>query len=465
MALILDTLPTLAMGDASYLVGDDAARVAAVIDPQPDIERYLERARRHGVAITHVFQTHVHEDFVSGACALAVAAGAALCVGGEDAPAYGYPHRALRDGDAFTFGGSVLTVHHTPGHTPEHVALLLAPEKDPDAPFAVFSGGALLADAAGRTDLLGPDLAEDLARAQQRSLQQFFMRLPDGVVVYPTHVHGSPCGAAIGERLRTTIGHERRHNPLLQVADDADAFVRHALADLPPKPRYYPRLKERNTQAPPPAPPAPRALPPQAFAEVLAAGEAQLVDTRDQLAFGGGHIAGALALGAAGHLAIWAGWMLDAARPLLLVLDSDERLPAVRRELARTGLDRIDGWLAGGMAAWQNAGHALQPLEQLTVERLADERDAWTALDVRQPQEWQQGHVPGARHLFLPELPARLAELDRDAPIAVYCDSGYRASVGASLLQRAGFRRVASVPGSWQAWQARGLPVEKPKGS
>ena len=459
MALVFEQILTASMGDASYLVGDDGDCVAAVIDPQVDGERYLQAARRHGLAIRYVVQTHVHEDFVSGAPALARATGAQLCIGGQDAPGYGFPHRPVHDGDVLALGSLRLHVRHTPGHTPEHIALLLAKADAQDAPFAVFSGGALLVDAAGRTDLLGPARAEELARAQFATLTRFFLGLDDGVAVYPTHVHGSPCGAAIGDKPATTIGYERRHNPLLQHRDEG-AFVRAALSDLPPRPRYYPRLKERNTHNPPThAPAGAQGLPPSEFQAALGRHEHLLLDTRHLLAFGGGHIPGAWNIGASGHFAIQAGWMLDPERPLLLVLDSDGQLDTVVTDLARTGFERVAGYLAGGMTAWVDAGLPLRTLPQLHVKELAERRHDFLVLDVRSPQEWEGGHVPGARHVFLPELPQQLASLPRERPVAVYCDSGYRASIAASLLQAHGFR-AHNVPGSWQAWQACGLPQE-----
>lgn len=463
MALVLEQLLFAELGDASYLVGDDAARVCAIIDPQVDVQRYLAAARRHGLAIRHVVQTHVHEDFLSGVHALAEAAGVDAWVSGHEAPPYGFPHRLLHDGDTLELGSLRLAARHTPGHTPEHIALLLSRGGEADAPLAVFSGGSLLAGTAGRTDLLGDERKAELTRAQFATLIGFYRALDEGVLVYPTHVHGSPCGAAIGDRLVTSIGHEKRHNALLQCAD-AQAFAREALAALPPKPSYYPRLKQRNSGGPAGhgGTPKARALAVDAFRAAVDDPRNQLVDTRHMLAFGGGHVPGAWNFGAAGHLAIQAGWMLDAERPLLLVLADDEQLDTVLAHLARTGFERIAGYLAGGMAAWQAAGEDIERLPQWHVRELAaalhEPADPPTVVDVRARHEWEQGHVPGARHVFLPELRARLGELPREAQLAVYCDSGYRASIAASLLQAEGFR-VANVPGSWQAWQACGLPV------
>ena len=464
MALVFEQILTRELGDASYLIGDDSARVAAVVDPQVDVEQYLELARKRGLTIKYVVQTHIHEDFASGACALAAATGSAeVCVSGHDAPEYGFPHRAVHDGDVLELGAVRLTVKHTPGHTPEHISLLVAKTATKDAPFAVLSGGSLLVETAGRTDLLGLERVEELTTAQFHTLYDFFRGLDEGVLLYPTHVHGSPCGAAIGDKLCSTIGYEFGHNALLRQPTEAK-FRELALHNLPPKPRYYPRLKDLNTSAPAAAADktvAP-ALSPAEFKKAVADTANVLVDTRHLLAFGGGHITGAINIGAGGPLSIQAGWMLEPDRPLLLVIESDAQLTTVLHHFARTGFNKFAGYLAGGMSAWENAGYELESLPQLHVKELA-KRSAQAAdiavLDVRSPQEWKKGHVPGARHIFLPDLSGQLETLDKTKPMAVYCDSGYRASIAASLLKSHGLE-VSNVPGSWQAWTSSGLPVE-----
>ena len=250
MALVFEQILTRELGDASYLIGDDSARVAAVVDPQVDVEQYLELARNRGLSIKYVVQTHIHEDFVSGACALAAAAsGAQVCVSGHDTPDYGFAHRAVRDGDILELGAVKLTINHTPGHTPEHISHLVAKSAKKDAPFAVLSGGSLLVETAGRTDLLGPERVEELTSAQFHTLYEFFRGLDEGVLLYSTHVHGSQCGAANGEKLCSTIGYEFLHNELLRQPTEAK-FRELALKNLPPKPRYYPRLKALNTGSP-----------------------------------------------------------------------------------------------------------------------------------------------------------------------------------------------------------------------
>ena len=435
-----------------------------MIDPRADVDVYLDLARRHRVAITHIFQTHVHEDFLSGAVELAARTGSSVNFmshegGGGD---YGYEHTKLRSGDSFEFGSVLLTARHTPGHTPEHISFLVAESKRSDTPYGVFSGGSLLINAAGRADLLGPDQAEKLVAEQYHTLHDFYLGLDDHVLIHPTHAHGSPCGAQIGDRLSSAIGYERRFNPFLQTRS-LEEFRDFALGNLPPKPSYYPRLKEANSAGPEVLMNLPRvpAMPARRFKEALEEGNSVVVDTRMMLAFGGGHVPGAINIGARPELSIWAGWMLDAEVPILLVLEDDEDLEKVVRLFLRTGFTRFSGYLVGCMKAWENAALPLQEIRQVTVHELKQHPGDYQIVDVRTPDEWKNGRVPGAKHMFLPELCKRLGKLSKSAPVAVYCDSGYRASLGASLLQQEGFTDVRNVPGSWQAWTKSGHPVEK----
>jgi len=463
MALVFERVLTEGLGNLSYLIGDNAKGAAAVIDPRADIDVYLDLARSHKVAITHIFQTHVHEDFLSGAVELAARTGSAVNFmshegGGGD---YGYEHKRLRSGDSFEFGSVVLTARHTPGHTPEHISFLVAESKRPGTPYGVFSGGSLLINAAGRTDLLGLKQAEKLVAQQYHTLHDFYLGLDDHVLLHPTHGHGSACGAQIGDRLSSTIGYERRFNPFLQLKNLKE-FRDYALGNLPPKPSHYARLKETNLAGPGVLMNLPRvpALPASKFKEALEAGKSVVVDTRMMLAFGGGHIPGAINIGAQPELSVWAGWMLDAKVPILLVLQGDEDLEKVVRLFLRTGFTRFRGYLVGGMSAWDNAGLPLEETRQITVHELKRHPRDYQIVDVRAPEEWKEGHVPGAKHMFLPELTKRLGKLSKRAPVAVYCNSGYRASLGASLLEQEGFTDVCNVPGSWQAWKKSGYPVK-----
>jgi hydroxyacylglutathione hydrolase len=282
--------------------------------------------------------------------------------------------------------------------------------------------------------------------------------------LYPAHGAGSPCGANICDR-QSALGHERRHNPALQFTEEA-AFADWVLRTAPPMPRYYPRMKKVNARGPEVLKglPAVECLEPAAFRRRLATGDVQLIDNRTMLGFGGGHIAGAWNLGPRAELSLWAGWMLDPERPIALVLPRDGDLPEVLRQFLRVGFTNFAGCLKGGMDAWVTAGLPVQGLAQLPVQelnKLAPPRE-FQLLDVRTPHEWDEGHLPGARYLFLGDLPEKLRGLNPDKPVVVYCASGYRSSLAASLLQASGFRNVQNVPGSYAAWTAAKFPVVKP---
>ena len=462
MALIFERIQTQGIAELSYLVGDDSEGVAAVFDPTPDVDKYVELAREKKVAITHIFETHIHADLVSGARELcARVASAKVFVSHEGDARYGFDNEQVMDGDTFTFGKTIVTVKHTPGHTPEHVSYKLAEKEHPETPWGVLTGDSLFVNSAGRPDLLGSSETEELTKKLFHTLRGFYLALPDGVSVFPALGHGSPCGADIGDRLESTVGYERKFNPYLQFTDFGK-FREHALGCAPPVPKYYPRMKKVNAQGPEVLGNLPRVpgLPAKIFSEAVEKKAGVLIDTRLMLAFGGGHIAGALRIGATPMLSIWAGWLLDPAEPLLLVLESDSRVDEVVKLFIRTGYTKFAGYLVGGMTAWDNAGLPLAGVGQMTVHEIKDAAPRMQIVDVRAPGEWAGGHIPGAVHIFLPELREKAGQLDREKPVAVYCDSGYRASIGASILKQEGFRCVCNVPGSWQAWKKAGFPIE-----
>jgi hydroxyacylglutathione hydrolase len=308
----------------------------------------------------------------------------------------------------------------------------------------------------GKTD----KLAEQLFH----TLRDFYLGLPDGVMIFPAHGAGSPCGADIGERLESTIGYERKFNPFLQYQEFKE-FKDYALHTAAPTPTYYPRMKKLTAKGPDvlgnlPSVPA---LPPKIFKQAVEQEEGILIDTRTLLAFGGGHIEGALNIGGTPMLSVWAGWLLEPDQPVLLVLEEDSEIEKVVKLFLRTGYTKFAGYLAGGMKAWDNAGFALEHVGQMTVHDIKAAGDDVQVVDVRSPSEWEEGHIPGAMHIFLPELRGKSARLAKRKPVAVYCDSGYRASIGASILKQQGLQTVSNVPGSWQAWKKAKFPVEGEK--
>jgi hydroxyacylglutathione hydrolase len=462
MALVFEQIDSEGIAHLSYLIGDDRAGVAAVIDPRRDVEVYLSIARERGLRITHAIETHIHADFVSGVHELRARTHAEIY--GPASEDYTFDLNPLSEGAEIRLGSVRLRAIHTPGHTPEHVSLLVYDEQQGEAPFGVFTGDTLFNLDVGRPDLLGEGTEERLARQLYHSVFQRLLPLGDRIEVYPAHGAGSACGKAIGDRRRSTIGNERLFNPAL-VERSAAEFVRWLLEDMPEPPRHYVWLKKVNAGGAPVLGGVPilPPLPLEGFRERMRDPDTILLDTRSLLAFGGGHIEGAINIGLGSYFPNWIGWMIDPERSLLLVLESEREVCPVAEHLFRLGYDRVVGYLHRGMTAWQNAALPLERTGEWTVHELNEHREdsGVTVLDVRSDAEWEQGHVPGAKHIYVPHLEEHLDKLDRDQTIATYCGTGYRASIAASLLQRHGFKSIVNVPGSMTAWKAADLPVQR----
>lgn len=464
MATIFETIRTEGIAELSYLLGDDGMGTAAIFDPTRDVEKYVELAREKNLVITHIFETHIHADLVSGARELEDRTGTAkIFLSGEGDASYGFDCEKVFDGDTFAFGDTRVTVKHTPGHTPEHVSYELAAEDDLAMPWGVLTGDSLFVGSAGRPDLLGDDETKELVEKLFHTLMDYFLKLPDGTIIYPAHGAGSPCGADIGDRLRSTIGFERKTNPFLQYSE-LEKFKEFTLSGTPPTPTYYPRMKTVNAEGPEILNGLPRikALGPDDF-EKAKEGEVQLIDTRDMLGFGGGHVAGSLNIGSSPMMSVWAGWLLNPELPILLLPGSDGEVDTLVRRLMRTGYTKFSGYLAGGISSWIQSGREIVHAGESSVHELdqaISRGDDIQVIDVRTPSEWRQGHIPRASHLFLPDLEEEARKLDKEKPTYTYCASGYRASIGASILLKLGFTDVRNVPGSWKAWRAAGLEVE-----
>jgi glyoxylase-like metal-dependent hydrolase (beta-lactamase superfamily II)/rhodanese-related sulfurtransferase len=436
------------LGNTSWVVdlGDDRL---AVVDPGRHPGPYLAAAERRGAQVAYSLETHLHADFVTGSHELA-AFGATVI-----APADGelaWPHHPVGGGDAVDLGGLRLRALATPGHTPEHLAYLLS---DGERPVGVFTGGSLLVGAVARTDLIAPDRTEELARSLWRSLHDQVLTLPDDLPVYPTHGAGSFCSAPAGDRRWTTIGDERRHNPLLATGSE-DAFVTALLGGLGTYPRYFAHLREVNRVGPGvlglPQPGLP-SLEVDALQRHVAAG-AVLVDTRPAEAWAAGHIRGALAIPLRPQFASWLGWLVEPDQPLVFVVGADQDRADLVRQCHQIGYGNLLGELAGGMAAWRTAERPVTSNPWAAPAEASNGR----VLDVRQDSEHDAGHVPGAVHVELGDLPRVAHQVGRVD--AVMCGHGERATTAASLLERAGSPGVAVVaggPGDWAAATGRAL--------
>ena len=444
----------------SYILSD--AGLAAVIDPIRDIDRYLDYAQAQGLRITHILETHIHADFASGSVQLAQATGAELAFSAYDRAErfeYAMPHRELADGEGITLGQLRLQALHTPGHTPEHLSFLLFDlARSATEPLAIFSGDFLFVGSLGRPDLLGEDAKVALAHDLFRSVQHRIAHLHDGLLIYPGHGAGSLCGSGMSQLTESTLGYERATNPFFRYAEDE--FVARILASVPPMPAYYPRMKQLNADGAPSLAPIPSlsALSLDAVAAHAEQGTAILLDLRRPEAFGGAHIPGAINIGAGQNLSLWAGWLLDSNRDIVLITDRADDEDA-RRSLVRVGLDRLLGFLEGGMPAWLGAGRPIARLTQLSAADVERDNGSSHILDVRSDGEWRGGFIPGAQHLMLGDLLQQLRTLPRDRATIVVCGSGYRSSIAASLLANAGFTHLSSLSGGMAAWNGQRLPL------
>ncbi len=464
MSLIYERIVTPGIAQLSYLIGDTKTKEAAVVDPRPDCQFYLETARSFGLSIRYIIETHNHADFLSGARHLAQACGSgtSIYVSEEGGTRYEFEHEQLSPDQKIKIGNSVLRAMHTPGHTPEHMSIILEKESAKNSPLAVMSGDSLFSESAGRPDLLGEN-AENLARKLYDTLYDFYLQLPEGTIVNPGHGRGSACGADIGERMETTIGYEKKKNPMLQFAGRKEEFVEYAISSAPPEPTHYRRLKRMNAEQIPTSanlPPV-QALSPHSFQDCIKNGDNQMIDVRTNFAFGSGHIAGALNIGGSPKLSVWAGWMLNASQPIYVILNDDRELPDITARFLRTGFMNVAGYLSGGMKAWAEAGMEIEEMPQISVHQLKRKQESLQIIDVRSPEEWKEGHIPGAKHCFVPEIRRRLGDFAQDKPTAVYCHSGYRANIAASILKQEGFKEVYGVPGSYRGWTSAGYKVEK----
>ena len=448
------------LAHASYMIG--SGKEAAVVDPQRDVDQYLEAAREHGLEIRYVIETHVHADFVSGHRELARRTGAEIVFGAR-APA-AFPHRAVRDGDELTIGRVTLTVLETPGHTPEAISLVARDADLPDEPPMLLSGDTLFIGDVGRPDLVGSKGygADEMARMLYDSLHEKILSLDDAVRVFPAHGAGSLCGRKISADRTSTIGEQRRTNYALQPMSKA-AFVEMMTAGLPDAPPYFALNAGLNLgDVPPLADLAqPEALTAAGVAERMADG-ALVLDVRPSERYAPRHIRASLNIGLDGQFATWAGTLIDYDRPIIVVADSDAEHDEAVVRLARVGLSHVVGYLDGGVGAWESAGLPVSSIEQISVTKLHELLEHVPPeqfLDVRRPVEFSEGAAPGAVPFPLARFAREIPPLDPQAPTVIICGSGYRSSIAASLLESRGYRSMTSVDGGMAAYAQAGLPL------
>jgi hydroxyacylglutathione hydrolase len=450
--LLIEQFFDAGLGHASYLVADPDAGVAFLVDPDRQIQTYLAAAARIGVLITDSFETHVHNDYVSGSRAFAELR--PITVHAGSGAAISYPHAAHPDGDLINVGELAVRCVATPGHTPEHVAYLVADRRRSDDPQYLFSGGALLVGQIARVDLLGPKLAEELARSAYQTLRDRVLTLEDYVAVFPTHGGGSACSADVAGSRWTTLGFERRHNHVVRSATGEFGAFRATIAEgLPVAPAYYPHVRELNTRGAAVASHAPLPF----IAEIPA--NAVRLDPRPPHLFGAGHRLGALSIVGNDSFAVRVGATVAFGSPMVMLTADAEQAERLRAQLSVIGYDDVRGYASPE----PGAGEEVRRIEQVEARAAAAaSANATLLVDVRERSEWESGHAPDAVHIPYELIRERAHELPLDRQIVMYCASGIRSSLAASLLEASG-RAAANMRGGFTAWRNAKLPVSHHK--
>ena len=451
------------LAHASYMIASEG--VAAVIDPQRDVDIYLDAAAGKNWRIEYIIETHLHADFVSGHRELAERTGAQIYLGAGSGAEF--THVAVKDGDEIQFGQCRLRLLHTPGHTLESICILMNDRGDPARPAAVFSGDTLFVGDVGRPDLSPTHTPQQLAALMHRSIHQKLLPLPDDTEIFPAHGAGSLCGRQMSSESSSTIGKQRQSNYAL-LARTTEEFV-HLLTDnLPARPEYFARDADLNRRGAAPLSDLLR-LPALTAPEVrrLQNEGAIVVDTRPAMQFAVAHVPGSVHIALTGQYASWAARILGLDTPLIVVGEDPEHVRESQMRLARVGIENVAGYLADGVAGWIENGFELDYIPQITVQNFVElrnqEPDRIAVLDVREPGEVASGVIENSLAIPLGKLGSRLAELDRKKLLVVHCKGGYRSSIATSILQRAGFRDIANLIGGFDAWKAAGLAYVLPQ--
>jgi hydroxyacylglutathione hydrolase len=462
------------LAQASYLVGCEETREAIVVDPTLDVAQYVRAAGAERLRISHVTETHIHADFVSGASALAEATGAKLHLSAAGQSEWGYSAdalrnaRALADGDDISFGAVRLRATHTPGHTPEHLSFLISDLARGQDPVGAFTGDFIFVGDVGRPDLLeravgAPGSMDRSARDLYASIQKF-LNEPDHLLIWPGHGAGSACGRALGSMPQSTLGYERLFNWALAQMDE-DEFVQRVLADQPFPPAYFARMKRINRNAS--ADGSPAAEVPEATVEDLShalKSEAAVIDTRPAARFASSHIPGTINIPYNKSFLNWCGALVRDDQDVYLITDAEnaEAVQAIVNNLRKIGVETFRGYLpARNLRQGQGEKRQLEEIPQLDAPALRKLRadGGVTVIDVRGPDEWRHGHLPGATHIPLAALPGKIEQLDRSGPIVLHCKGGGRSAIATSFLKAHGFANVANLTGGFEGWAKEGFEV------
>lgn len=454
------------LAQASYFLGCQKAGVALVIDPKRDVDTYLEIARQNNMTITHVAETHIHADFLSGARELAALTGAKLYLSDEGGPdwQYEFPHVGLKDGDVFMVGNLKIEVLHTPGHTPESISFLLTDTPASSEPVMFFTGDFVFVGDIGRPDLLeeaaGIKGTKDAGAKQMYHSIERFRNLPDFLQVWPGHGAGSACGKALGAVPSTTVGYEKVRNWALQYPNNEPGFVKYLLEDQPEPPKYFAMMKKLNKVDRPllTAVPTLTKLSKEALQTAMNQG-VKVIDTRLKAEFAEGFIPGSINIQGNNAFATWMGWLVSYDEPFILIAPEDKHDDLVRK-LMRIGLDNFHDYLPD-VSAWTELGHPLAKAEVIDLaefQEMQNQPDV-QVIDLRGASEYKAGHIAGAEHVFIGTLEKNLDKVSRTRPVVIHCQGGDRASIGYSLLVKHGYTQVKNYSGGINEWVNQGQPV------
>ncbi len=454
------------LAQASYFIGCQKEGVAAVIDAKRDVDTYLEIAKANNMKITHIFETHIHADFLAGSRELAELTGAELYLSDEGGEGwqYEFPHKGLKDGDKVNVGNLTIEVLHTPGHTPESISFLLTDNPASDKPVMLFTGDFVFVGDIGRPDLLEKaagmkGTADSGAHQMFKSIKKF-EALPDYIQVWPGHGAGSACGKSLGSVPSTTVGYEKERNWAFQYEKDENGFIKYLLEDQPEPPKYFAMMKQLNKVDRPLLTKVPslKQLSSAELKDALAKGM-KIIDARNKADFAAGFIPGSYNIQGNNSFATWAGWFLKYDEPFILLAD-EKQLDDLTRKLMRIGLDNIHGYISS-TSTWTDAGGSLEKANIISLDTTKEliNNNGVQLVDLRGASEYNAGHIAKADNVFVGSLEENLDKISKDKKVIIYCQSGDRATIGYSILAKNGFKNVSNFSGSINEWMRAGEPV------